>query len=130
MTFKDLKKRISLETAQLQSKLSERLLNTPFWIWNKEEHELEDIRTDGDCCFNHILGLPQKDGIDKPLHDYEKIIFDSLVTQSGNTNLSNKHLWIKKATELGVSEFMLRFMAWLSQRQCIISLSYVHRYRS
>jgi hypothetical protein len=42
------------------------------------------------------------------LYDYEKIIFDSLVTQN-----SNKHLWIKKATGLGISEFMLRFMAWL-----------------
>jgi late competence protein required for DNA uptake (superfamily II DNA/RNA helicase) len=34
------------------------------------------------------------------------------VTQPGNTH-SNKHIWIKKATGLGVSEFMLRFMAWL-----------------
>jgi hypothetical protein len=25
----------------------------------------------------------------------------------------NRHLWIKKATGLGVSEFMLRLMAWL-----------------
>ena len=24
-----------------------------------------------------------------------------------------KHLWVKKATGLGVTEFMLRFMAWL-----------------
>jgi hypothetical protein len=27
--------------------------------------------------------------------------------------MSSKHVWIKKATGLGVSEFMLRFMAWL-----------------
>jgi late competence protein required for DNA uptake (superfamily II DNA/RNA helicase) len=33
-----------------------------------------------------------------------------------NINSSNKHLWIKKATGLGVSEFMLRFMAWLCLR--------------
>jgi hypothetical protein len=25
-----------------------------------------------------------------------------------------KHLWVKKAIGLGVTEFMLRFMAWLS----------------
>jgi len=72
--------------------------------------EQEDIRTDGDCCFNHIIGLPQKNGDDKPLYDYEQIIFDSMVDQIGS---SNKHLWIKKATGLGISEFMLRFMAWL-----------------
>jgi late competence protein required for DNA uptake (superfamily II DNA/RNA helicase) len=52
--------------------------------------------------------LPQKDGNDKPLYDYEQTIFDALVTHDGN-----KHPWIKKATGLGISEFMLRFMAWL-----------------
>ena len=116
MTFKDLKKRVTLEAAQHQSKLSERLLNKPFWIWNIEEHKQEDVQTNGDCCLNHIIGLPQKDGNDKPLYDYERIIFDSLVTQN-----SNKHLWIKKATGLGISEFMLRFMAWLCLRDSELS---------
>jgi hypothetical protein len=83
-----------------------------FWIWDIKEHKQEDIISNGDCCFNHIISLPQKDGNDKPLHDYEGIIFDSLVTQNGNVNSSSKkHLWIKKATGLGISEFMLRFMA-------------------
>jgi hypothetical protein len=113
LTFKDLKKRVSLETAQ-QTKLFERLQNKPFWIWNTEQHKLKDIGTKRECCFNHIIGLPKKDAVDKPLYDYEKIIFDSLILlQNGNANPSNKHLWIKKATGLGISEFMLRFMAWL-----------------
>jgi hypothetical protein len=117
LTFKDLKKRVSLEATaqQQQSKLTERLRNKPFWIWNIEEHKLQDIKTNGNCCFNHIIGLPQKDGNDKPLYDYEGIIFDTLVAHDGNnTNSYGKHLWIKKATGLGVSEFMLRFMAWLA----------------
>jgi hypothetical protein len=79
LTFKDLKKRVALETAQQQSKLFQRLYNKPFWIWNVEEHKREDIRTNGDCCLNHIIGLPHKDGHDKPLYDYEQIIFNSLV---------------------------------------------------
>ena len=111
-----LKKRVCLE----------RLLNKPFWIWNREQRKLKDIRTHGDCCFNHIIGLPLKDGNDKPLYEYEQIIFDSLTTQNGN-----KHLWIKKATGLGISEFMLRFMAWLclkdnalsGSEMCIVNLS-------
>jgi hypothetical protein len=112
LTFKELKNRINLRATQQQSMLFERLLNKPFWIWDIEEHKQEDIITKGDCCFNHIIGLPQKNGEDKPLYDYEQIIFDALVnvvnvTQNGN---GNKHLWIKKATGLGVSEFMLRFM--------------------
>jgi hypothetical protein len=113
VTFKDLRKRVISETAiqQQQSRLFDRLQGKPFWIWDKQQHKLEDIKTDGDCCFNHIIGLPQRDGTDKPLYDYEQILFDSLVTSYGNAN--KKHIWIKKATGLGVSEFMLRFMAWL-----------------
>ena len=97
-----------------------------FWIWNIEQHKKEDIITDGDCCFNHIIGLPQKNSVDKPLYDYEKIIFDSLIvsyyydTQNGMGN-SKKHIWIKKATGLGISEFMLRFMAWLCLKDNALS---------
>jgi hypothetical protein len=116
VTFKDLKKRISLETAQQQYKLAENLHNKRFWIWNIDEHKKEDIRTNGDCCFNHMIGLPQKDGVDKAFYDYEKIIFDSLVTRD-----RNKHLWIKKATGLGVSEFMLRFIAWVCLKDDTLS---------
>jgi hypothetical protein len=106
VTFKDLKKRVSItHEAQQQSRFFDRLDNKPFWIWNNAEHRKEDIRTDGDCCFSHIIGLPRKDGLEKPIFDYEKIIFDCL--QSDN------HLWIKKATGLGITEFMLRIMAWL-----------------
>jgi hypothetical protein len=82
VTFKELKKRVSnAETAQ-QSMLFERLHNKPFWIWDIEEHKQQDIRTKGDCCFNHIIGLPQKNGIRKPLYDYEKMIFDCLLVLS------------------------------------------------
>jgi hypothetical protein len=122
LTFKDLKKRVSLEITTQQSKLFVGLHYKPFWIWNVDEHKQEDVRTSGGCCFNHIIGLPQKEGIDKPLYDYEKIIFDSLVTQNGSSySCGNKHLWIKKATGLGISEFMLRFMAWVCLKDNTLS---------
>ena len=127
MTFKDLKKRVCLDIAAEQSRLFERLRNKPFWIWNIEEHKQEDIKTDGDCCFNHVIGLPRRNGIDKPLYDYEKIIFDLLIlpsfdSQNNDINsYNNKHLWIKKATGLGISEFMLRFMAWLCLKDNALS---------
>jgi hypothetical protein len=85
---------------QQQSRLFERLQNKPFWICNVGEHKDEDIRMNGDCCFNHIIGLPQKDVIDKRLYDYEKIVFDYLVTHDGNASSYGKHLWMKKATGL------------------------------
>jgi hypothetical protein len=56
MTFKDLKKRISCSNQQQQQTQSfDKLQNKPFWIWNIEEHKMEDIRTRGECCFNHII---------------------------------------------------------------------------
>jgi hypothetical protein len=84
LTFKDLKKRVRLETTQQQQlQLTDGLQNKPFWIWDVQEHKQEDIRTNGDCCFNHIIDLPQKDGNDKSLYDYERIILDTLVIQNG-----------------------------------------------
>jgi hypothetical protein len=109
IVFKYLQKLVShSQQENTRKELFQRLKDKPLWIWDKQQHKLEDIRTDGDCCFNHIVGLPQKDGNDKPLYNYEQLIFDSLVTHN-----RSKNIWIKKATGLGVSEFMLRFMAWL-----------------
>ena len=87
---------------------SSKILNKPFWIWDIKEHKEADILTNGYCCFNHIIGLPKKNGEDKPFYDYERILFDTLHQL--------KHVWIKKATGLGITEFMLRYMAWLCLR--------------
>jgi hypothetical protein len=73
MTFRDLQKLVSQQQKEnTRKELFQRLQNKPFWIWNRQQHKLEDIRMDGDCCFNHIIGLPQKDGDDKPLYDYQQ----------------------------------------------------------
>jgi hypothetical protein len=121
MTFKDLQKLVQSHSNGQQNELFERLNNKPFWIWDQKQHKQEDIKRNGDCCFNHIIGLPQKDGFNKPLHDYQRIIFDYLVTENGNASSANKHLWIKKATGLGISELMLRFMAWLCLKDNALS---------
>lgn len=76
-----------------------------------------DIETNGDCCFNHIIGLPLKEMIVKPIFDYQKLLYDSLLIPNINNplhhNFKHKHLWVKKATGLGVTEFFLRLMTWL-----------------
>jgi hypothetical protein len=63
LTFKDLKKRVSLEATveYQQSKLFEICKDKPFWIWDIKQ---EDISKKGNCCFNHIAGLPTKDGLE------------------------------------------------------------------
>jgi hypothetical protein len=77
----------------------ELLKGLPFYSsadWNKNSENISD--------FNHAIGLPQKDGQPMPLFDYEQLLYNALQ--------SNKHIWIKKATGLGFTEFMLRYMAW------------------
>lgn len=65
--------------------------------------------------FNHVIGLPEKNGQAFPLFDYEQMLFD--------TSQNHKHVWIKKATGLGVTEFMLRYMAWLCLKDNALSNS-------
>ena len=117
MTFKDLQKLVQSQASLEQNQLITKLKDKPFWIWNIEQHKQEDIKTKGDCCFNHIIGLPRKDGLEKSIFDYEKLLYDSLLIpefyNSSKHNFKHKHLWVKKATGLGVTEFMLRLMAWL-----------------
>jgi hypothetical protein len=65
VTFKDLQKLVQSQSGPEQSQLLQRLRDKPFWINSEKEHKERDIRTKGDCCFNHIIGLPRKDGIEK-----------------------------------------------------------------
>ena len=104
------------------------LLGKPFWIWDKNEHLRLAIETNEHCCFNHIVGLPVKDKVEHPIYDYE-ILYDSLLYINTHHSFKNKHLWVKKATGLGVTEFIQRLMAWLctndnwnrSSQMCIVT---------
>jgi hypothetical protein len=61
-----------------------------------------------------------KENKEKPIFDYRKLLYDSLFIPNFQNLLKksfkNKHLWVKKATGLGVTEFFLRLMAWLCMR--------------
>ena len=131
MTINDLQRLVESQPdysnpKQLQQ--LERLRDKAFWYWDRGEHKEKDKSSNGDCCFNHIIRLPRKDGRRKPLFDYELLLYRALLVPgylnsiaSLHSNEPNnvahsfkvKHLWVKKATGLGVTEFMLRFMAWL-----------------
>jgi hypothetical protein len=80
------------------------LKNKSFYCWR-----LEDCASSlGNKCFNHAIGLPVKAEVRHMLYDYEQMIYDLLQT--------DKRIWIKKATGLGITEFMLRYIAWLCLR--------------
>jgi hypothetical protein len=52
---------------QQQTRLFDLCKDKPFWIWDAEKHKQEDIDTKGYCCFNHIIGLPTKGGLEKAI---------------------------------------------------------------
>lgn len=92
------------------------LRNVPFWIWDEDKHEQAYRKTNGKCCFNDIIGRPRdKHNVEKPLYDYQKLLYYKLF-QHEEPYFKNKHLWVKKATNLGISEFFLRILVWLCLR--------------
>jgi hypothetical protein len=122
VTFKDLQKLVQSQQSgsEQTSPLLQRLRAKPFWYWDQNQHKAEDIKTKGDCCFNHIIGLPQKDGHDMPLLPYQRTLYESLQ--------NHKHIWIKKSRGIGVTTFLLRYIAWCcfskyaaNSRVCIVT---------
>jgi hypothetical protein len=104
MTLQNLSKILDRYQEQLgitETKQLELLKGLPFysgWISFKK----------ADLDFNHAIGLPQKNGHSYPVFGYEELVFEALQKY--------KHIWIKKATGLGITEFLLRFMCWLCLR--------------
>jgi hypothetical protein len=96
MTFKDLQKLVQSDSKAEQTQLFEKLRNKPLWYWDIAEHKSQDIVNKGDCCFNHIIGLPTKDKMEKPRFDYEKLLCDSLLISDVSNPLQHsfkhKHL--------------------------------------
>jgi hypothetical protein len=94
------------KTSPQLSRLIRDSYHIPFWIADKEKHKEEAQKKGRHCCFNHLIGLPQKNGVDFPIFDYEILVV--------NTILQNHNIWIKKARGLGITEIVLRYLAWAS----------------
>jgi hypothetical protein len=169
MTFKDLQRIVLSESdsaieSEGMQELTKRLRDKPFWwIGNTSEHTRRFKISNGNCCFNHIIGLPKKNGEEKPFFDYQRNINKSLFvpsvynfraptpeeedkyrkllmeaelkSQTKSENIKSthtdvldqktneliypfkvKHLWIKKATGLGITELLIRIMCHLCMK--------------
>ena len=113
MTLQNLSKTLDKYEQELCSSSTQQfelLKGLPFYNFHNQKYS---------NTFNHAIGLPMKNGQSYPLFDYEQLLFDTLQ--------QHKHVWIKKATGLGVTEFMLRYMAWLAlnsranSQMCIVT---------
>jgi hypothetical protein len=153
MTLKEMSRYLKSQSEHQQQdskemqQLLHKLKGRPFYVWSNDRHKSlsnPGNTIQGYCCFNHIIGLPKKNGIPQPLWSYEDVLYRALLfpgylNSSPGTSPASysviekrdkvkrvdnaflhpfklKHLWVKKATGLGVTEFMLRLMAWLCLR--------------
>lgn len=96
MTIKDLQRIIqehesSANDSAVMQDLMDELRDRPFYIWSKDKHKAASsslAESKGYCCFNHIIGLPKKDGKEFPLFDYENIVYKALTQDSYLNNRS------------------------------------------
>jgi len=87
-------------------------MGKPFWCGNvtpksakhKDNIASDNIKADICCCFNHIIGLPVKNGKEYPLFDYELEVIKAIET--------NSNIWIKKSRGIGITELILRYLAY------------------
>jgi hypothetical protein len=79
-------------------------IGKPFWIWDQDKHNEEFIKATGQCCFNHIIGLPSKNNKEYPIFDYE---LDEITKIENNRNI-----WVKKASGISATELTLRYLTW------------------
>jgi hypothetical protein len=116
--FKALKDFVAREQKQQQQQQSTvqsnrltSLRGLPFYIWSEEEHQIEHAKKGDLCCFQHAIGLPVKHGITHGLYDYQKLVFDTIFQEDGS--IKDRHTAILKASGIGISEEVLRIVAWL-----------------
>jgi len=79
-------------------------LGKPFWIWDQDKHNEQFLKTVGQCCFNHIIGKPVKNNKEYPIFDYQELIYNAIE--------NNYNIWILKARGIGVTTFLIRYLAW------------------
>lgn len=99
--------------------------DVPFWIWQKDAHQKAFSDTKGKCCFNHIVGLPEKEHLigrgpptpdnelgrplletrAHPMYDYQEPVLKSI--------LNLEPTMVEKATGTGITTMTLRLMCWL-----------------
>ena len=50
------------------------------WIPNPNTNNTPRLKNGLCCCWNHVIGLPKKDGHEYPLFDYELQLFNALTS--------------------------------------------------
>jgi hypothetical protein len=95
------------ELNRLKFKLSSRFRDEGyklFYIWHEEKHSRQYVSSNGNCCFWHLIGAPRLNNKDMPALPYQKLLSQVL--------REHQCILIKKSRGLGVTEYLLRHIAY------------------
>jgi hypothetical protein len=70
----------------------------------EESNQLDIFRGKSFLEFNDIIGLPVKNGKEYPIFDYELDVIKAVE--------QHRNIWIKKSRGIGITELVLRYLAW------------------
>lgn len=70
----------------------------------EESNQLDTFKGKSFLEFNDIIGLPEKNNKTYPIFDYELDVIEKIE--------SNRNIWIKKASGIGATEIILRYLTW------------------
>jgi hypothetical protein len=76
----------------------------PFYYWDKPKEEQQGT-------FVGTVGLPIKNYVEHELYDYERNIIEYL-ERDEPTDPKNHHLYILKASGLGITTLLLYYIGW------------------
>lgn len=70
----------------------------------EESNQLDIFKGKSFLEFNDIIGLPIKNGVEHPIYDYELGVINKIE--------NHRNIWIKKASGIGATELILRYLTW------------------
>lgn len=70
----------------------------------EESSQLDIFKGKSFLEFNDIIGLPVKNNVEHKIYDYELDVIDKIE--------SNRNIWIKKASGIGATTLLLRYLTW------------------
>src|SRR5438445_368037 len=116
--FHKLKRELGIRESDIQNK--DIVISDKFWIDDNVFHQKEFERTDGNCCFNHQIGLPLRKippFTEMPLFDYEIDIINNIER--------HKDYLLNKARGIGATELILRLILFKAVHNKILGRKFL-----
>lgn len=90
---------LSHELDPAQQLLVKRLANRPFWCGSFVDPNPKRP------CWNHLISLPEKNGVRYPIHPWQSELINDLET-------GTRYICAKKSRGIGFTSLMLRYLGW------------------